>query len=113
MKIVSKSKANNFNNSEVCFGKEYSLGDKDINGAVIEVKGRYPDKGRVVNEECKELVYVLEGEGKLVVEGKETSFKSGDMILLFPNEKYFWEADCEILTVCNPAFYSEQHKEVS
>lgn len=59
MKLIHKNQINNFENSKVCFGEEYPLGDKEINGAIIKVRGRYPDKGRVVNLKCKELVYVL------------------------------------------------------
>ncbi len=110
MKIIYQNQINKFKNSKVCYGDEYPLGDKDINGAVIEVKGRYPDKGRVVNQKCKELVYVLDGSGKVVVEGKESSFNKGDLFLIEPGEKYFWQADCVVLICCSPAFYPEQHK---
>ena len=112
MKIIHKNQTNKFKNSKACFGDEYPLGDKDINEAVIEVRGRYPDKGRVVNLKCKELAYILEGSGKIIVEGKETKFNKGDMFLICPNEKYYWQADCIILTACTPAFYPEQHKNV-
>lgn len=112
MKIINKKQTNKFKNSKICFGDEYPLGDKNINGAVIEVRGRYPDKDRVVNLKCKELVYILEGLGKIVVEGKETSFNKGDMLLIYPKEKYYWQANCIILTACSPAFYPEQHKQV-
>lgn len=49
MKVVYKKQTKQFKNSPVCTAIEYPLGDKDINGAVIELNGRYPDKGRVVN----------------------------------------------------------------
>lgn len=41
MKIIHRNQTKKFRNSEVCFGNEYSLRDKEINGAVIEVRGRY------------------------------------------------------------------------
>lgn len=112
MKIIRKSDAVDFKNSEICFGKEYPWDDNDMNGAVIEVRGRYPDKGRVVNEISKELVYVLEGSGKLVLEDKTTEFDKADMLLINPNEKYYWDGNCVILTVCTPAFDPGQHIEV-
>ena len=110
MKIIHSNQTNKFKNSKICYGDEYPLGDKDINGAVIEVRGRYPDKGRIVNTECKELVYILEGSGKIVAEGKKADFDKGDMILINPKERYYWDADCIILAVCTPAFYPEQHR---
>ena len=35
--------------------------------AVANISGRYPDKGRVVNQHCKELAYVQQGTGKIVI----------------------------------------------
>lgn len=91
---------------------EYPLEDKDINGAVIELSGRYPDTGRVVNLKCKEIAYVISGSGKIVVENEEINLSEGDMILVEPGEKYFWEGKLKIFVPCAPAWYPEQHKEV-
>ncbi len=112
MKIVYKNQVERFKNSESCTAFEYPLGDKDINGAVIELNGRYPGKGRVINLKCKELAYVIKGSGKVVVEGKEIKFQEGDLILIEPGEKYFWEGDLTMFVPCTPAWYPEQHKEV-
>ena len=71
MKIIHKNQTNQHVNSKGCTAIEYPLGDKDINGAVIKLYGREPDKGRVVNTKCKELAYIIKGSGKVVVEGKE------------------------------------------
>lgn len=35
MKIVEKSKTKEFKNSDVCTAIEYPLGDKDINGVIL------------------------------------------------------------------------------
>jgi len=110
MKAVFKNQSHEFKNSSVCTAIEYPLEDKDINGAVIKLKGRYPDKGRVMNLKCKELSYVMRGSGKVVIEGKEIEMKEGDMVLIFPGEKYFWEGKMEMFVPCTPAWYSEQHK---
>lgn len=112
MKIIHKNQTNVFKNSDRCIAIEYPLGDKDINGAVIELDGRYPDKGRVVNLECKELAYILEGSGKLIIEDEEIEFEKDDLILLEPGEKYFWEGKCKMFVPCIPAWWPEQHKEV-
>lgn len=52
MKVIHKNQTEIFKNSQVCTAIEYPLGDKDINGAVIELNGRYPNTGRVVNLKC-------------------------------------------------------------
>lgn len=112
MKIIRKDQTEKFNNGEHCVAIEYPLGDKDINGAVIELAGRYPEKGRVVNLKCKELAYVINGFGKVEVEGKEINLREGDLILIEPGEKYFWDGNLSMFVSCTPSWYVDQHKEV-
>jgi mannose-6-phosphate isomerase-like protein (cupin superfamily) len=112
MKIVYKNQTQSFKNSEVCTAIEYPMGDKDINGAVIELSGRYPDKGRTVNLECKEMAFVIGGKGKVVIEGKEVELNEGDLVLIEPGEKYFWEGNMRLFMPCAPAWNPEQHKQV-
>lgn len=112
MKFVKASEAQKHKLSDVCTSIEYPMGDDDINGAVGIINGRYPDKGRVVNEKCKEMVFVLEGSGKIVIEGEKVKFQKGDLLLIDPGEKYYWEGNFKIFMPCTPAWYLEQHKEV-
>jgi mannose-6-phosphate isomerase-like protein (cupin superfamily) len=112
MKIVHKNQTKEFKNSDTCIATEYALMDKDINVAYVEIKGRYPDKGRVTNEVCKEMAYITEGKGKIVVEGEEIELNEQDLILLEPGERYYWEGDLKMVVPCTPAWYPEQHKEV-
>ncbi|MCK4525062.1 MAG: DUF861 domain-containing protein [Candidatus Andersenbacteria bacterium] len=112
MKIIKKDQAEVHKNSNACVAIEYPLGDKDINGAVIELNGRYPDNGRTVNLECKELAYIIKGSGRLVVKGKEIELNEGDLVLIEAGEKFFWEGNMQIFMPCTPAWYPEQHREV-
>jgi len=113
MKIVTKDQAKEFKNSDTCIAYEYALGDEDINGAIIKLSGRYPETGYVTNEACKELVYVISGSGSLVTDKETVELSTGDMALLPPNEKYYFDGTMEMLMPCSPAWYPEQHKEVS
>jgi mannose-6-phosphate isomerase-like protein (cupin superfamily) len=113
MKLVKKSQAKIFKNSEKCIAYEYFIGDKDINGAVIEIEGRYPNSGRVTNKVCKEIGYIISGSGYVVVEGKKLKFKEGDLVFIEAGERYYWYGDkLKMFMPCSPAFYPEQHKEV-
>jgi mannose-6-phosphate isomerase-like protein (cupin superfamily) len=112
MKIIHENQTEKFKNSDTCIATEYPLGDKDINVAFVEVSERYPAKGRVTNEKCKELAYIMEGSGKIVVEGKEIELNEKDLILLEPGESYYWEGNMKMLVSCAPAWHPEQHKEV-
>jgi mannose-6-phosphate isomerase class I len=112
MKIISQKQAKKFKNSDNCFGLEYPHSSKNINGALITIIGRYPNEGRMVNEVCDELVYVISGSGRLVCEGRKYSFSKGDIIIINKKERFYWNGQCKTLIVCAPAFYPEQHKEV-
>lgn len=112
MKIIHKNQTKKFNNSESCVAIEYPMEVEDFNGTIVELSGRYPSKGRVVNLKCKEMSYVVEGAGKVVVEGKEISLSKGDLVLIESGEKYFWDGKLTLFVSCAPAWYPEQHKEV-
>lgn len=112
MKLVLKSQTETHKNSESCTAIEYPMGDEDINGAVVKLDGRYPTKGRVMNVKCKELCYVIEGSGKVVVNGQETILHQGDSILIEPGEAYFWDGQLTMFVPSSPAWYPGQHKEV-
>lgn len=112
MKIIHKNETNEFKNSDTCIATEYPIGDKDINVSFVEVLGRYPEKGRVTNKKCKEMAYIIDGKGKIVVEGQEIELNEKDLILLEPGEKYYWEGNMRMLVPCAPAWYAEQHKMV-
>ena len=112
MKVIHKNQTKKFKNSDVCTAIEYPLEDKDINGAIIELRGRYPEKGRVTNLKCKELAYIINGSGRIVVEDKEVELNEGDLILIEPGERYFWEGNLVMFMSCVPAWYPEQHKEI-
>lgn len=110
MKFIKKSQSKKIVGGKSTIIWEYMLGDDDINGAIAEINGRYPDKDRVVNETSKELVYILSGKGNLVVEDKETKFSSGDMLIINQGEKYYWQGSFTIFMANTPKWTPQQHK---
>lgn len=61
MKVLKHKDAYEGRNSDLCIFTEYDFKDKDIDFSVGEINGRYPDHGYCVNQEVKEMVYILEG----------------------------------------------------
>lgn len=112
MKIIYANQAREFKNSNLCIAKEYPLKDNDINISVVKVVGRYPEKGRVTNLKCKELLYIAKGSGSVFIEGEKIDFKEGDLILIEPKEKYYWDCQATMVVPCAPAWYPEQHQEI-
>lgn len=114
MIFVPKSRAVRFKNSDTCWGLEYPFDDPDINGAVGIVDGRYPEDGFVMNEKCKEVVYVISGRGSLSTRTESVKLAPGDAALIPAGESYFFEGKkLKIFMPCAPAWYPEQHKEVA
>ncbi len=110
MKVIKQSEANVFPNSPECIALEYPFGDPDINSVVIKLSGRYPETGFAINEKCKEMAYIIEGDGKLVTETEALPVSMGDTVLIHPGEKYYWEGTMTMFVPCTPAWSAEQHK---
>jgi mannose-6-phosphate isomerase-like protein (cupin superfamily) len=112
MEIIRKEQTKTFQNGKSCVVLEYPSADKDLNGAMIEIDGRYPDIGRSVNEKCKEMAYVIAGFGKIVIEDEEILLGEGDLVLIEPGEKFYWDGNLSLFVPCTPAWTPEQYKKV-
>ncbi|MBR9679679.1 MAG: cupin domain-containing protein [Candidatus Altiarchaeota archaeon] len=108
--IIKKADRIRHKNSPDCIVYEYPFGDKDINIVFVEIRGRYPEKGQVTNRRSKEIVYVLEGSGKIVIEGTEHELAKGDAVMILPGVKYFFDGKLKVLLPCSPAWTREQHE---
>ena len=91
---------------------EYNIEDKDINYCIIDIFGRFPKEKIAVNNVCKAMAHILDGEGILWVEGKTQSLKKDDVVVIMPGEKYYWNGKMKIGLSCTPAWYPEQHERV-
>lgn len=94
-----------------CQTIEYKFHDKDIDLGIATITGRYPEAGFCVNTISKELIYVIDGNGKLYFEEGVVSFQKGDAMLINANEKYYWDSSyCVISLSCTPAWNEKQYK---
>ena len=103
MKIMTADQATTHVNGSHCVAREYPLGNEHINGAVVTVTGRYPEVGRVTNLKCTELAYVIAGKGGVVIEGVVQNLNQGDLLLIEPRKKYYWEGNLEMFISCVPS----------
>lgn len=112
MKTVRQEEAKVLANSSTSELLEYSiaLNEKNMDFCINTIRGRYPEKGYCSNQVCQELCYILEGEGSINKENEKITFKKGDIIFIDKQEIYYWDGDCKIIMVCNPAWYKEQCK---
>lgn len=110
VKIVKVAEVNKIPASRSTTIFEYLMEEKDVSGAVTEIHGRYPEKGFAQNTLCKELVFVISGEGEIITEEDILSFDTGDTILIDKNEKYYWLGNFSIFMATTPKFSAAQHK---
>jgi mannose-6-phosphate isomerase-like protein (cupin superfamily) len=109
MKVSLKHQAIEKKHSDQCMVVEHPLNHDALNVAIAHIDGRYPVERRAVNQECNELGYVIEGQGKVVVEGKEQLLNVGDVVVIEAGEKYYWQGKMKLFISCNPNWYKEQH----
>lgn len=114
MRLLKPNSTTHSENSPVCSVDDYPLEMKDIGAAIISLNGRYPEEGRAINHETKEILFVLEGTGKIVIEDEEFELKKECIAAIEPGERYYLEGDNMKSYVINtPEFDPSQHKYVS
>lgn len=113
MKFCAKNQTITHQHSADCSVVEHPLNDPSLDFAIASINGRYPDKGYVVNQVCKELAYVAKGHGKIVIDNHEQQISAGDVVLIEPKEKYYWQGELELHIACHPKFSIEQHQRVA
>ena len=111
MEFIRKEKAE-FYSGDGYSGMDYPSTDKDINFAVIKINSRSPKIGFQVNTNCKELLYIINGNGIMYMKDSDEkiNFNQGDVILINKNECYAFDGNFEAAVPCTPAWTSEQHK---
>lgn len=112
MKIALKHQATQKTAGSVISVREYPLNHDMLDLAIATISGRYPETGRVVNQQSNELAYVNQGEGKIVVNGKEHQLTAGDALIIEAGEPYYWEGSFQLVISCQPVWSIEQHKVV-
>jgi len=108
--IVKSSQREKHENAPTCTVYEHKHGDKDIDIAEVEIRGRYPESGHSINEECKELFLVSRGSGKIEIDGHPFELAEGDSLLIQPKQKYFFEGNLDLIITCRPAWTPEQYR---
>jgi len=112
MKLSLKHQSFDKKSNDACVVTEYTLNDEMINVAIAKVTGRYPTTGNTLNQICKEVAYIHEGNGKVVVNNQEYRLKAGDTVLIEAGEKFHWEGNMTIFISCTPAWTKDQNRMV-
>lgn len=109
MKITYAKQSIERKNTEVCVVTEYPPIDNNLDFAIVQISGRYPNARQAMNTKCKEIVYIQNGSGCITVSNVEYTLNPGDIVLIEPGEQFFWEGNMTLHIACTPAFTIEQH----
>ncbi|MCL2474190.1 MAG: cupin domain-containing protein [Alphaproteobacteria bacterium] len=113
MKLVPHSQSQ-LHASPVSEAREYPIDDKEIDCALVKIKGQYPGNDKfAVNTKSKELLFVVEGEGTVEIKNSEVrKFDQYDTILIEAGEPYRFTGNVSFCIVCTPPWSPEQCKNV-
>lgn len=102
-----------FVNSPFCKGIGFAKEGASMDIAKIELTGRYPESGWVVNEVSYEMAYVMNGSGKLINrDGESFEVREGDVVSIDPGKQYAWDGMMTLIVPCTPPFDPNKHKHV-
>lgn len=109
--LIKKNQTQKFENSPECSVFEYSLPSEFFSFARAFINGRYPQKKRVINEECEEVYYVVSWEAIIHSEKWDFEINEWDLYFFEKGEIYWVEGkQLSLILVNAPKWYLEQHK---
>lgn len=109
MEVIRKNQSKIFKNGAIT-AHEYDSKNNSINIGLVEINGRHPQQDFITNQDVTELVYVVDGSVSLTTESETYELSTGDFVIISPQEKYFFEGNCTVLTPCTPPWTPEQTK---
>ena len=81
----------------------YNINPK-FSGALIELNGKH-GKIKCIGED--RIYFIIEGSGKVVLNGKESKVEPYDLIFVPKNTPYDMEGKMKYFLVCSPEFRAE------
>lgn len=111
--LIRRSQSKKIKNSKDCTVWEYEYPSKLFSFATALINGRYPSKGRVMNQRCEEVYYVLSGHGTIHSEFGNFKINAKDLYFFKRAERYWVEGSkLAVILVNAPKWAPEQHKSV-
>ena len=96
--------------SATCVGRDFPLNDPHIDACIMDLNGRYPESGNVVNKGFRGLVHILAGTGTITIDDVEHPLRQGNVFLILPGKKHHWDGtSLKLFRACTPPFDSTSH----
>ena len=83
--------------------KEYKI-NSDFSGALVEINGNHGTT-KCLKED--RIYFIIEGEGKFIINNKENNVSVNDLIFIKKNTPYNIIGKMKYLLICSPEFNPE------
>lgn len=93
-----------------CIVHEYG-GLPNLDLAVAEIKGDYPQKGWVRNTQVDMTYFVIEGKGEFYFENERHEIEAGDLVMIEKSRWYRVKGNFKAVMVSSPAWSPDQYEE--
>jgi mannose-6-phosphate isomerase-like protein (cupin superfamily) len=107
---IAQGQAQRIDPTKNCTIWEYNFPSKHLSIARSHINGRYPDVGQVINYDCEEVYYVLDGSGIIHSSGTSVEIKPHDIFVFRKNVEYWAEGANLSLIVVNSPPWNPDHK---
>lgn len=81
--------------------------------ALVEQKGRYPEKGYKVNEKCTEAIFVMEGVFTVTLGDQTHKVSKHDVVYIVPGTKYSLDGEGKAFVFIEPKWDGKQNTPVN
>ena len=111
--LIEQKEAKIKKNTASCMVWEYGFLHNNLGLALAKINGRYPEQGKVVNEQCDVTYFVKSGKGKICCGAGVFEIKEGDAVF-FEKNKWYWVEGQNLFVVVSssPAWMANQYKEI-
>ncbi len=111
--LIKKDKRKKKQISSQGFVYEYQDQSEKIGMAISELNGRIPDKGKMRNNVCHEVYYVVSGNAKVYINNQIFEISEGDVFHIEAKLKFYVEANnLKLVIPTSPPFYPEQWENI-
>lgn len=111
--LIKKENTCKKENSPSCTVWEYDFWNQELWFAIIEINGRFPDIGKVINHESNELFYVFEGKWIIHHETWNFEINPWDSFFCEKGKRYWIEWEKLKASASNsPARYLQQFENI-
>lgn len=113
--IAYSDRKTHINNND-CTVHEFPSPTADLDAAIVDLDGRYPETGWAINKECRALLYVIAKRGRVVphpsTNNQAIDVSAGSQVHIEPNEAYALEGSMRLLFVSTPKWSPDQAEHI-